>query len=560
MADYGGPHVREPLPRPEPRRGRWAAFRIIAGFRERHNVGSEPLPAPTDTRARAAHEYGHRPVRRRREVLRVPSAVRSMTAQSLRVGATCVAGVALAGVLWLTYSGPFPLSEFCARNRPTWVLGLFDTPRYTAVTGPVYLASMLALTGLYLGALRLAPGIGGRVVAALLLIGGPLLFVAVLMPGYPLLSNDIFKYVFDGRIMAVYGENPFLRVPADYPDDRFYDLVYWKAVVNAHGPIWRVLEAASAQVGGERCVDAILAMKLWPTLAYLATTGVLFLVLRSICPNRALTGTIAYAWCPLVLLEALQNGHNDVVAALPVLLALWAARSERWRLAMVLVAVGFLVKPLAAAAGPVLLVAAWRAGPSARRETVVGGVLGALVVVLAYAPFFGGLSTFQGLERGSIFSASPAELVVIGLEGAGWPLDRAMAVARAVSAGAFVGLSLVALWGLWRGQLSLASALTVVLLLYLLVGSQWFNPWYLLWLVPLAVIAPDRPIRILAVTFALVAPLTYLLQYDARLVVPLVFLPVAALALRYRASLGWSVGGGLVLKGAVGAPRVAGHG
>ena len=58
----------------------------------------------------------------------------------------------------------------------------------------------------------------------------------MLLPGYPLLSNDIFKYVFDGRILAVYGENPFLRVPADYPDDRFYDLVYWKAVVERARP------------------------------------------------------------------------------------------------------------------------------------------------------------------------------------------------------------------------------------------------------------------------------------------------------------------------------------
>jgi alpha-1,6-mannosyltransferase len=466
----------------------------------------------------------------------------------------------LAGVLWLAFSAPFPLSEFCARNRPTWVFGLFDTPRYTAVTGPVFLASLLALSGLYLGTLRLVRGVGGRVASAVLLVGGPLLFVAVLLPGYPLLSNDIFKYVFDGRIMAVYGDNPFLRVPADYPDDRFYDLVYWKAVVNAHGPIWRVLEAASAQVGGERCVNAILAMKLWPALAYLATTGVLFLVLRSVCPERALTGTIGYAWCPLVLLEALQNGHNDVVAALPVLLALWAARCERWRLAVVLVAVGFLVKPLAAAAGPVLLVAAWRAGPVARREAVLGGALAALVVVLAYAPFFGGLSTFQGLERSSIFSASPAELVVIGLEGAGWSLDRAMTVARVLSAGTFIGLSLVALWGLWRGRLVLPSALASVLFFYLLVGSQWFNPWYLLWLVPLAMVAADRQVRILAVTFVVLAPLTYLLQYDARLVVPLVFGPLTVLAVLFRASLGWSVGSKLVLQESVGVPRVAGHG
>ena len=119
-----------------------------------------------------------------------------------------------------------------------------------------------------------------------------------------------------------------------------------------------------------------------------------------------------------------------MVAALPVLLALWLALRGRWQLAAVLVAAGFLVKPLAAVAAPVLLVAAWRAGPAALRSTVVGGVMAALLVVLAYVPFFGGLATFQGLERSSIYSASPAELVVIGLEGAGWPLDRAMSVAR----------------------------------------------------------------------------------------------------------------------------------
>ena len=265
----------------------------------------------------------------------VPSARTAMMSRPLWAGAACLTGVALAGVLYGVFSGPFPLQEFCTRNRPTWVLGLFTTPRYTAVTGPVFLGALAALTGLYLLALWLAPRVHGRAVWIGLLVGGPLVFAAVLLPGYPLLSNDVFKYVFAGRIMAVYHENPFVKVPADFPDDRFYDLVYWKAVVNAHGPIWRVLEAISAQVGGERCVSAIMALKAWPIAAYFATIGVVYLLLRSNCPERALTGTLAYAWCPLVLLEALQNGHNDVVAALPVLLALWAACARaQWLAAM----------------------------------------------------------------------------------------------------------------------------------------------------------------------------------------------------------------------------------
>jgi alpha-1,6-mannosyltransferase len=470
-----------------------------------------------------------------------------MLTQPLRLSATSVVGVAMCGLLWFVFSGPFPLAEFCTRRRPTWVLGLFDTPRYTAVTGPVFLAALVALTALYLTALWLVlraerPLPGGQLTLGLLLVVVPLGLVAALLPGYPLLSSDIFKYIFDGRIMVVYHENPFIKVPADYPDDRFYDLVYWKAVVNAHGPIWRVLEAISAQVGGERCENAVLAMKLWPALAYLATVGVLFRMLRAAWPQRALPLTLAYAWCPLVVLEAIQNGHNDVVAALPVLLALWAARADRWPLAVVLVAAGFLVKPLAAVAGPALLVAAWRAGPRPFRDLIIGAGVAAGLVLLAYAPFYAGIDTFQGMERGSIFSASPGELAVIALEAAGWPLDRAMLVARLLAGGGFATLALAALWAVWQRRLGLAGGLGAVLFAYLLLGSQWFNPWYLLWLLPVALLTPDWRLRALAVIFALLAPLTYLLQYDARLVVPAVFVPMALLAVVWRGALG--LGGG----------------
>src|SRR3712207_9323769 len=70
-------------------------------------------------------------------------------------------------------------------------------------------------------------------------------------------------------------------------------------------------------------------MKLWPILAYLGTCVALYLILRAAQPERALVGTLLYAWNPLVILEAVQNGHNDVVAALPCLLAVWLRSEER---------------------------------------------------------------------------------------------------------------------------------------------------------------------------------------------------------------------------------------
>jgi alpha-1,6-mannosyltransferase len=482
-----------------------------------------------------------------------------MTPAHGRIALGGALALAMSALLAGAFSRPFSLAEFCTRNHPTWVFGLFETPRYTALTGQTFLAALAGLAALYLGGLWVGGRLAGRVAIGVLLVAAPLLFAGVLLPGYPLLSNDIFKYVFDGRILAVYHENPFVRVPADHPEDRFYDLVYWKAVVNAHGPIWRGLEAASAGVGGEGCVNAVVAMKLWPTLAYAGTIGALFLLQRSL-PATAMFATLAYAWNPLVILEALQNGHNDVVAALPALLAIWAGQAGRWRLAFPLLALGFLVKPLAAILGPVLLVAAWRAGPRERRDALVGMGIGAVLVTIAYVPFFNGLATFQGLERSDLFSASPAELLMIGLGEAGWPLADAMAASRAGTTLAFLALAALVLVGVWRRQVSLGAGAAATLLAYLLIGAQWFNPWYLLWLIPIALATSEPRLWRVAILFSLLAPMTYLLQYDGRLIVPLVFLPTIGLALVWWVLPSWHRSAAPTAPTSVASPHVVGRG
>jgi alpha-1,6-mannosyltransferase len=379
----------------------------------------------------------------------------------------------------------------------------------------------------------------GRGVALALLAIVPLALVAVLFPGYPLLSSDVFKYIFDGRIMAVYGENPFLHVPAEHPEDRFYDLVYWKAVVNAHGPLWRVAEAGSAIVGGESCRNAVLAMKVWPIAAYLATTGVLFGLLRAWQPERAIVGTMVYAWNPLVALEAVQNGHNDVVAALPALIAVWLALRGHVRWAFPALAVAALVKPLALALGPLLLVVALRRAVRPIREAAIGIGLGAVLVALAYLPFWAGPTTFQGLARGTIFSTSPAQGLLELLEFLGVPFQHAMPVAAGAANVLFLLLLVPLLRAVWLGRLGLVAAAVGVFFVYLLVGAQWFNPWYLLWLVPFAALAPNGPPRALGLAFALLAPIVYAVRHTLPVVVA-VFLPMAALALYWRAWLGWT--------------------
>jgi alpha-1,6-mannosyltransferase len=459
-----------------------------------------------------------------------------MRVQGWRLHAAHALGLGLAGLLWVAFTDPFPLAEFCSRNRPTWVFPLFERPRYTALSGHQFLLFMAAAAGLYLAALGVARGLRGTAAALVVLLVVPLGLVAVVAPGYPLLSSDIFKYIFDGRILAVYGDNPFLHVPAEYPEDRFYDLVYWKAVVNAHGPLWRLAEAASAAAGGENCRLAVMAMKVWPIAAYLATTLTIFLVLRSWRPELALWGAMVFAWNPVVVLEAVQNGHNDVVASLPALGAVALAACGRILLAIPLLALAVLVKPLALALAP-LLVVSWRRPPPFSHLTT-GIALAVAVVAVAYAPFWAGPATLQGLARGNLFSTSPAKALFELLELIGLPYERALAVSSTAATAAFLLLLGLLLLAVARRRVALVPAAAGVFFLYLLVGAQWFNPWYMLWLVPFAALAAAGPPLALGLAFSLLSPLVYAMR-DSWPVVAVVFLPIAVLAMRWHAWLGW---------------------
>jgi hypothetical protein len=447
-------------------------------------------------------------------------------------------GIGSLALYYLVFSNPFSIAEFCGRNRPTWVLPLFQRPRYTAMTGLTFVLAYLGAVAAWIAAWRCARRVRGRLAAVLLVGVLPVAFAIVLVPAYPLLANDIYKYIFDGRIITEYGSNPFLHVPAEFPQDRFYDLVYWKAEVNAHGPLWRMAEAASAAIGGNDCDASVMAMKFWPTAAYLASVVVVYTIALRLWPQTALGDAVLYAWSPLVLLESLQNGHNDVVAALPSLVAVWLARSGRYRLAFPALAIAALVKPLALALGPLLLVAAVRAGSRPTREAVEGIVIGAALTLVSFAPFWSGPETLQGMSRSKLFTDSPAAALVRGLNLVGVPPETAMTAGSLMVQVLFGGAVLLMCAALWSRRLRLEAATCGVYLSYCLVGAQWFNPWYVLWFAPLLPLATGG-VRHVSVAFMVLAPLLYALDPETLVSVAVIFIPSYLLVWRYRHALGW---------------------
>lgn len=237
---------------------------------------------------------------------------------------------------------------------------------------------------------------------ALAVFAFALVFRAILLVEPPLLSDDIYRYVWDGRVINA-GFNPFLHVPADpalefLRDDAIYPLVDKKDyAVTIYPPVAQAVFAVVTRLSG-----GLYTMK----LAMLAFEGLavaaMWSLLRRLGKNPLLV--TAYLWHPAPVWEIAGSGHVDaVMMALLVAGCAWGMAASRPYRAGALMALAALAKPY----GALWLASVWK--PFDLRLPVFVIVLAAL----CYLPFasagtgiFGFLGIYlheQGLDSGDGF-------------------------------------------------------------------------------------------------------------------------------------------------------------
>lgn len=99
----------------------------------------------------------------------------------------------------------------------------------------------LGLVGTWILALRLTRPNGVRIGLCWILL--PVLLFSVplvLMPA--MFSMDVYLYMFYGRIISTYGENPMLLAPIRFAGDPHLEWFrWWKPLPSAYGPVWLML-------------------------------------------------------------------------------------------------------------------------------------------------------------------------------------------------------------------------------------------------------------------------------------------------------------------------------
>ena len=204
-----------------------------------------------------------------------------------------------------------------------------------ALTGPAlvfqsqndftrFLATALLQGAVYLIAVWSVWRLGSsrRVVLGIAVIAVLMRIPVVLSPPY--LSTDVYRYVWDGRVIAA-GVNAYRYVPADPHLEALRDTEIFPNInradsaVTIYPPFAEVIFLTVTRVS-----ESLTAMK----AAMVGFELITFVLLVSLLAAESLpTGRVAvYAWHPLVLWEFAGSGHIDAALIALVMAALWAAR------------------------------------------------------------------------------------------------------------------------------------------------------------------------------------------------------------------------------------------
>ena len=339
----------------------------------------------------------------------------------------------------------------------------------------------------------------------------------------PYLSDDIYRYIWDGRVQAA-GINPYRYIPAEEPlaqlrDDKIYPHINRRETVRTIYPpvgqamflvVTRFSESVTwmkaAMVGFE-------AIAIWAIIQLLSSFGF------------ARQRVLIYAWHPLAVWEFAGSGHADALAIAFIALALLAHRKRAETLTGVLLACATCVKLFPVVLFPALYTRrSWKM-PLAFVATIL----------IAYVPY---LSVGPMRVLGSLPAYSSEQGLVSGKQYFLLALARQLLNANVPTVAYFIFvaavLGILSLW-MMRDQGGddtryLRNGL-VIASLFMLFQAPHFS-WYFTWLIPFLCFIPSIPFFYLTLA-NFVLYLTWLNDTPNRVVIykVLIFAPFLILGL-----------------------------
>ncbi len=340
--------------------------------------------------------------------------------------------------------------------------------------------------------------LGGRGAVAVVW-GTAILARVALLPVAPELSDDVYRYLWDGHLLLE-GTNPYAHAPSHEAltalRTSWHPRINHPDVPTIYPPFAQLLFATVAGLGG-----TVLAAKLlW--LGLDLGCGLLLHRVAARTGRRPAQVLTWYLWSPLLIVETAWSAHFDAAGLFLMAALLWVATGATRPQARApilggVLALATLVKLAPAALLPPLL---RRAGGHQRggwRHATWVAVAFATLCAALYLPFTGIGAALPGPGIDAVtaglrtyaahWSANPGAFALIQAAVGAPSTARAIALAATLGVALYVALR----------RFSLERAMLWIVGAGLLL-SPTVHPWYVLWALPAAALRNSRPFLLLS--------------------------------------------------------------
>lgn len=367
-----------------------------------------------------------------------------------------------------------------------------------------------------------------------------LLFRAVILPSQQIQEDDVYRYLWDGKVFAN-GINPFEYAPSEVNDfkalriqnpERYYEIyverneqeleqldkLKWASpksltylervnhpdVPTIYPPMAQFVFRLVHQIKPDSIVMLRAGFLVFDILALLFIIGILSRL------GLDKSNCLLYFWSPLIIKETFNSTHLDIIGISLLTGSIYFLLCHRHKLASLFLAFGFLGKLYPVILLPLYLKACHEKMKQVGRKTwptLLGNTsLFIGVVVLGYLPFMGiGLQMFEGLKAFTLYWQSNdsifAILVYIFKTVLGEMANETMLsnplpvfLSKVIVALTLIGVLIRLLLkqtSLLEQPVEFVRGLFwIMALVFLLSPVQ--NPWYLCWVVPFLCVFPTR--------------------------------------------------------------------
>lgn len=329
-----------------------------------------------------------------------------------------------------------------------------------------------------------------------------LVFGIILLLITPIGSADVYNYILRARVATVYEENPYLVPTENLSADQFFHFApkEWNYLPMQYGPLWTSLSIGFSHLAQNSLFWNQFIYKLLALLTNLGTIYFIWRILTLINPAYRVKGVLLYAWNPLILFEAVNNGHNDIFMIFLVVAAIYLFLKKKFLLTFLFLLLSALIKYITFLLMPVFLIFLFREILSSKKKIEIlasTAVVLAIVAVILYLPYWEGFQIFRGLIDQSkittvlnlsLFPSFALGFLLIFKKTLSWSIEYLMQIVGITAIVAFAGVYLCQLKKIWKQQDNLIYRSFLILLMYVLYASVYVQPWYFLWFLSLAVI------------------------------------------------------------------------